>query len=434
VTAQVVGQPAPPTTPIDRLRSFGAWRYEGGKRDLRFDFLRGFAVFAMVVDHIGGPRSPFYFITGGDRFFVSAAEAFVFLSGLLMGMVNGGLIRRGDIGEALTRVLRRAGMLYTLTVGLTMLVAVLPLVFGLSWAPDTQGASVIDYIVGVLTLHRTTYLIDVMLLYTILVLAAEPVLLLLRYGRTRLVLAGSWGLWLVWQGWPQSADIWPIVGDELFTVAAWQALFMTALVIGYHRRKLEWAFQAIATPQALVIAGVALVGFIAFNVTRLAPLTALTGVEYYYLNEWFFAKNDVAPGRILAFAALFVFAYALLTLAWRPLERGLGWLLLPFGQNALSAYVIHIFIVGAAGWLQAILPDSTETVIVVTLYQLTGVLIVWTAIRLRPLIASSLEQLESAWSLIPATTLGGVVTRLETQSLDVQLAQAQARQGVDMLR
>jgi hypothetical protein len=388
----------------------------------------------MVVDHIGGARSPFYLLTGGDRFFVSAAEGFVFLSGLLMGMINGGLIRRGDIGEALTRVLRRAGMLYTLTIGLTMVSAVLPLALGLSWAPDFQGGSIVDYIVSILTLHRTVYLVDVMLLYTILVLAAEPILLLLKYGRTRLVLGGSWGLWLLWQGWPQSADVWPIVGDELFTVASWQVLFVTALVIGYHRRKLEWAFRAISSPQALLLSGAGLAGFVVLYATRLAPLTALTGADRVTVTEWLFAKNDVAPGRIVAFAALFVFAYALLTLAWRPLERSTGWLLLPFGQNALSAYVIHIFVVGVAGGLQAILSDSSGTIVMVTVYQLAGVMIVWLTIRLRPLVAVSLEGLESAWALVPATTVGIAVTRLETQSLDVQLAQAQARQGMDMLR
>ena len=434
MTARVASQPARPLTLAGRLQTLRAWRYEGGKRDLRLDLLRGFAVFAMVVDHVGGPFSPFYLITGGNRFFVSAAEAFVFLSGLLMGMINGGLIRRGDVGEALTRVLRRAGMLYTLTVGLTMVVAVLPLALRLSWAPDLQGDSVIDYIVGILTLHRTTPFVDVMLLYTILVLAAEPILLLLKYGHTRLVLAGSWGFWLVWQGWPQAADIWPIPGEELFPVAAWQVLFMTALVIGYHRRKLEAAFQAIASPQALLISGAVLAGLIALYATRLAPLTAVTGVDRATLTEWLFAKDDVAPGRIIAFAALIIFAYALITLAWRPLERAVGWLLLPYGQNALSAYVIHIFVVGAFSGLHPILIGSAENVVTVTLWQLGGILIVWLAIRLRPVVAANLERMESAWSLVPVAGGGLVIAGAEPVSVDVQLAQAQARQGVDMLR
>ena len=415
------------------LASARGWGYAGGKRDLRFDLLRGFAVFAMVVDHIGGWRSPFYLLTGGDRFFVSAAEGFVFLSGLLMGMINGGLIRRGDVGAALTKVLRRAGMLYAITVGLTFVIAILPAVLRLSWAPDLRGVTIIDYIVGVLTLHRTANLVDVMLLYTVLVLAAEPILLLLQHGYTRLVLIGSWLLWLVWQGRPQSADVWPIAGEELFTVSAWQVLFVTALVIGFHRRRLEGAFRAIASPQALVLSGTVLAGLIALFMAHLAPLTALTGRDYDTLIEWFFAKNDVAPGRIITFAALFVFLVALTTLLWEPLVRAFGWLLLPFGQNALSAYVIHIFVIGALSSLRPIILGAHETIVTAALYQLAGIMIVWSIIRLRPVVAASLEHLESVQT--PTIGTGGVaMPTTETVSVDIQFARAEARHGVDMLR
>ena len=437
MAAQIAAQPRPLLTRAGWLQAARSWGYSGGKRDLRFDLLRGFAVFAMVVDHIGGWRSPFYLLTGGDRFFVSAAEGFVFLSGLLMGMVNGGLIRRGDIGEALTKVLRRAGMLYTITVGLTFVTTILPIFFRLPWAPNLQGVSLLDYIVGVLTLHHTAHLVDVMLLYTVLVLAAEPILLLLQYGYTRLVLIGSWLLWFVWQGWPQSADVWPIAGEELFTVSAWQVLFMTALVIGFHRRKLETAFRLAASPLALLISGAALAGLLALYFSRLVPLTALTGRDYATLIEWFFAKNDVAPGRVVTFVPLFIFLYSLTSLLWGPLVRAFGWLLLPFGQNALSAYVIHIFVIGALHALRPAAFGVQETIVTVTLYQIAGIACVWTAIRLRPVVALSLERLDSVWSQSSVTIGTGsavMMSGAEGVALDVQLAQADARRGVDMLR
>src|SRR5438874_1921460 len=66
----------------------GRWAYRPGpgRRDARLDLLRGFAVFAMVVDHFGG-KSWLTLLTGGNEFLVSAAEGFVFLSGFVMGMV-----------------------------------------------------------------------------------------------------------------------------------------------------------------------------------------------------------------------------------------------------------------------------------------------------------------------------------------------------------
>ena len=45
-----------------------------GKRDLRLDFLRGFCLIAMVINH-GGPDSYWQIITGGSVFLINAADA-----------------------------------------------------------------------------------------------------------------------------------------------------------------------------------------------------------------------------------------------------------------------------------------------------------------------------------------------------------------------
>src|SRR6266545_2417088 len=47
------------------------WRYRAeSARDLRLDWMRGFAVFVMVVDHLGS-ASWVYVITGGNTFLTS---------------------------------------------------------------------------------------------------------------------------------------------------------------------------------------------------------------------------------------------------------------------------------------------------------------------------------------------------------------------------
>src|SRR5215472_2073770 len=102
-----------------------SWSYDRsaaakGKRDLRIDLLRGFCVFVMTVDHVGGESSWLYILTGGNRFFVSAAEGFVLLSGLSMGMVHATTIRRAGVRAMFGKVAGRARFLYTLTVALTI--------------------------------------------------------------------------------------------------------------------------------------------------------------------------------------------------------------------------------------------------------------------------------------------------------------------------
>ena len=93
-------------------------------RDPRLDLLRGFCVFAMIVDHIGG-TSWLYWLTGGNRGPVTAAEGFVFLSGLVLGMVSRKRITRDGIQGAIRATVRRAGTLYALTVALTTIFLVL---------------------------------------------------------------------------------------------------------------------------------------------------------------------------------------------------------------------------------------------------------------------------------------------------------------------
>src|SRR5512135_3375076 len=114
----------------------GEWAYPAlDKRDLRLDLLRGFAVVVMVVDHFGG-SSWLYLVTGGNNFFVSGAEAFIFISGLVVGMVYGAIALKQGIRAAQIKALQRAWTLYKLAVVLTLLFAAFSVTFGLEWAKD----------------------------------------------------------------------------------------------------------------------------------------------------------------------------------------------------------------------------------------------------------------------------------------------------------
>jgi hypothetical protein len=183
-----------------QVHGLGRWQYTdsadaGRRRDLRLDLLRGFAVFAMIVDHIGGESSWLYAVTGGDRFFVSAAELFVVVSALTMGLVYSKVYVRGGTRAILAKAARRTYLLYFLTVSLTLATALVAVVLELPWAPPTSGLAAAEFVWGVLSLQRAYYLTDVLLLYTLLVLFAGPVLAAMVRGYTWLVLAASWGVW-----------------------------------------------------------------------------------------------------------------------------------------------------------------------------------------------------------------------------------------------
>src|SRR5262249_57418116 len=108
----------------------------------------------MIVDHVGGP-SWLYALTGGNRFFTSAAEGFVFISGMVVGLVYRGLIEKEGLGPALRRVLERAAQLYLVAVGLTLVFLPLSEMLGLPWAQGIDLSDPAALVVGILTLHRT---------------------------------------------------------------------------------------------------------------------------------------------------------------------------------------------------------------------------------------------------------------------------------------
>ena len=160
------------------------WAYvaEDG-RDLRIDLLRGLAVLAMVVDHIAGP-SKLYLITGGNHFYTSAAEGFIFLSGLTVGLVYRRVAERHGLATAMRRLLGRAWTLYALAVGLTLVMLPLSEVLRLPWAVGIEETTPLQIVWAILSLHQTYYLVDVLALYVLLILVAPLAIFLLSEGHT----------------------------------------------------------------------------------------------------------------------------------------------------------------------------------------------------------------------------------------------------------
>jgi hypothetical protein len=165
------------------------------------------------------------------------------------------------------------------------------------------------------------------------------------------LLAGSWTLWLLFQAAPEQAVIpWPIAHATTFPVAAWQALFVTALVLGYHRQDLaRWLAAESTRPGGVGIGfrlglGVAAVGLlvlgVALNTSQVYAMghsvSALGGLDL-------FDKSSLGIGRLASFASAAIVVYAIVTYCWRPIERSVGWLLIPLGQASLYAYAVHLF-------------------------------------------------------------------------------------------
>ncbi|HEX6512220.1 MAG TPA: OpgC domain-containing protein [Chloroflexota bacterium] len=357
--------------------------YFAGKRDLRIDLLRGAAIAAMVVDHVGGEQSWLYGLTGGNRFFVSAAEAFVFMAGLVAGIVYGGVAARDGAGQAILKMLRRAGVLYVWTVMLTLALPLLSEALGLNWGNPLAEATPAQFVVGAITLHRSYHFVDALLLYVLLFSSGGLALALMNEGRTFPVLALSWSLWLGWQVFPTYATVpWPIEGMDVFQPAAWQALFMTGLAIGVHRRTIERSLGHLPLAAYAGSGALFLAAAVVFNQHEQQALLGFApGVDAQTLANWLFSKADLRAGRLVAFAFAGAFAFSALSLAWKSAEASIGWLLIPLGQHSLLAYALHI---GVVAWLSklaaVVFPDGLGAE-QNTLLQLTGVFVVWALVQ-----------------------------------------------------
>src|SRR5437899_11598110 len=197
---------------LERVRTWSYYRTAdvASRRDLRLDLLRGFCIFAMVVDHFGGD-SWLYAITGGNRFYVSAADGFIFISGFIMGQAYRAKRDRSGLPSAMTEALRRARTLYLATVALTLIFSVLYLYTDITlWTGRDFGLGIDspqEIAVAALTLHYTYHGTDILAMYTLLLVVAPLILLLLSVGEWYWVLIPSWAIWLTYQVYPEEAAI-----------------------------------------------------------------------------------------------------------------------------------------------------------------------------------------------------------------------------------
>ena len=63
------------------------------------------------------------------------------------------------------------------------------------------------------------------------------------------------------------------------------------------------------------------------------------------MYDAFFGRTYLDAGRLLNVLVLVVAAYAFLTAYWKPVERCLGWFLIPLGQATLYVFIVHVVLI-----------------------------------------------------------------------------------------
>ena len=334
----------------------GATTLSKSGRDVRIDWLRGLAMACVIVDH--SQRHSVLSWFSYERFWlVTAAEVFVVLSGIVLGMVYGPRLDREGWRTVVQRLVRRALTLYGLFIAVTVSVLVIALTGvdvssvvtwdpgAASWFLDPRTMTLESWR-DLALLRYGLWPFEIIGLYVWLVLAAGPCMIALRAYGGRAVLGVSWAVYLWYRIAPH--QITASEFEIVFPLLAWQLLFVHGIAIGYYRASLG-TLLARTPKRVTTVIGAASVAFMAVALSN--PSVAgpswlrwdlVPPQQFLSIYDRYFSLSDLGMGRVLNLAVSLPFAYAMLTHGWVIAGR-LQALFVTLGRGSLGAFVLHVY-------------------------------------------------------------------------------------------
>lgn len=338
-------------------------------RDNAIDFTRGVCIISMIFAHIAG-GSTLYAISHA-LVWVDGSMGFVFLAGVVLGMVRRRTTGRFGIKATALKTLARTRLIYIIHVLVTLLALAVGTssVHNGSVSADTYGwpASILRTLVLALNPPLT-----ILGLWVVLLLVGVGALALLGSGRMWMMLAISFAAYGAGKLVPFSTGLPGQDSDGAFQLGAWQFLFCLGLAIG-------WAWRG-ESVQRFVSGKVALAAAAAMVVscTVLAHLTirvhAFDGfIETLFLGA--FNKLDLGAGAIVFALAVALLIYRVAAWAGRtriaPALRPISTL----GSYSLDSYVIST--VAAIVFPAALSYDETGRIAEVLAVAVVGACLAW---------------------------------------------------------
>ncbi|HDR2782826.1 TPA: OpgC domain-containing protein [Enterobacter sichuanensis] len=343
-----------------------AWRYAvTGDRDLRIDFMRGIALVMMVVAHT--EVMSVFNIFSWERFgLTTGAEGFVILSGFMLGMLNRARLQKVVLLTVSWGLYLRAWKIYRVNIIIIVsftLLAYIPHInvfevthftdrfSGESWSlyPVTPQIKETWFNI-ILYLQIGPHQTQILGLYIFLLLLGPLFLGMLQKGKVWWLLGLSLLVYGLWQRWP--LRLTPSEFEFAFPLLAWQFIFVLGMASGWYKAELL-SFARTPPGKGVVIALVLVslvLGFVAQNHTNpfMPPALLMHVIPPDSFNSFYHtwaAKNGLGPVRVLNDIALMVTVYLVLTYYWTPLNRLLGWFLIPLGQHSLYTFILHVYVV-----------------------------------------------------------------------------------------
>jgi hypothetical protein len=325
------------------------------------DYLRGFFILVIIVDHLWRWPNLFQYASGRGELWVSAAEGFVMISGLLVGYVRGYKGLKKPFAEISKKLIARGLMLGIWAIITTILIvtASWTLVFrsNIAYVPIAQ----FDWwnlIVKSLTLQYTHTLSHFLYLYALFLVAAPLLVWLLRRRQWWIGGVISVGLFVLGTFWKIESLQWQL----LFFLPAIAGFYLDS-IIAYCRRIPPWLIWT------FISVGAASVIWSALVVLPIAP-------GWYHTH--LFSREPLAPARIGLAVVWFITLAYLFNKGLQWLEHSVGWLLMPFGTRSLTAYIVHSLPL----MLIALFIPATNSFILNSLIAALAILATWTILKI----------------------------------------------------
>ena len=302
------------------------------------DFVRGIVLVAILIDHV--PGNVLENVTPRNFALSDSAEAFVFLSGLSVGLAYYRKILVSGLRPVTRSCLTRAGRIYGFHVALTVgAVAIFGLGYwlsGLDELIEAHGRTVVFHqplrgALGVALLSHQLGYFNILPLYVVLMIFSPLILAMARINQA-LALAAAAGAYLAVRLLDFHMPNWPEPGGWFFNPFAWQLIFTLGVVAA-----IRWGDEPLPGSPAMRAACLALAVAGAIVVTDgFGSSPGLHDVVFAWLDV---GKQNLGAARLVNFLAL---AYLVATSPSLPslARTPIGQELQRVGRHSLEVFAL----------------------------------------------------------------------------------------------
>lgn len=326
------------------------------KRILVFDYIRGYLMIVILLNHLRLYPSVWQYFTGRGEMWISAAEGFFFVSGIMVGLIRGSEYKISDsIGKVSKKLLKRSALIYLVYLGSVMAFLALILILKKINIDPTigtlQGTPKINdinkFIWNVMTFSQDLGWTDFLKYYVIYLILSIPLLFLLKQKMWYLVIGLAILSWIE----PRLASF-PINVNYFI----WFTYFSLGITFGYHYDYIKKVYNGLPIwlksllPVAIIIIFVATIllnWFINYykfpnTLNIFDHLRSFTTYRWRSnsFTEQFLINNRTGILRLPVFLIYASGIFIIFKKCESLIKSKLDWLLGEIGRNSLRAFVI----------------------------------------------------------------------------------------------